>query len=201
MDNKPKVPINCYFQGCYNPAFEAEIAKGKDKCWKYNQLNPNDRDAQSEIMKHLLGKMGREVIITPPFWCDYGYNIEVGDYFYSNHNMVITDGAKVMFGNNVFVAPNCCFTTAEHAIDPEMRKAGIEVAKPITVGDNVWIGAGSTILAGVTIGDNTVIGAGSVVTKSIPSNVVAVGVPCRVQREITEKDKHSYPTFSGENCP
>ena len=196
MDEKPTVPINCFFQGCYNPAYEAEIRKGKEKCFKYNQLSPNDRAAQSEILKDLLGKMGKETVITPPFWCDYGYNISVGDYFYSNHGMIITDGAKVTFGDNVFVAPNCCFTTAEHAIDPEMRKAGVEIAKPITIGNNVWIGAGSVILAGVEIGDNTVIGAGSVVTRSIPENVVAVGVPCRVMREITEADRTSYPTYS-----
>lgn len=198
MDEKPIVPINCFFQGCYNPAYEAEIRKGKEKCFKYNQLSPNDRAAQSEILKDLLGKMGKETVITPPFWCDYGYNISVGDYFYSNHGMIITDGAKVTFGDNVFVAPNCCFTTAEHAIDPEMRKAGVEIAKPITIGNNVWIGAGSVILAGVEIGDNTVIGAGSVVTRSIPENVVAVGVPCRVMREITEADRTSYPTYSPE---
>lgn len=195
MSDKPIVPINCFFQGCYNPAFEAEIEKCKNQCYKYNQLNPNDRDIQAEILSGLLGKMGKNVIITPPFWCDYGYNISVGDYFYSNHNLVITDGAKVTFGNNVFIAPNCCFTTAEHAIDPEQRKAGIEIAKPITIGNNVWIGAGSTILAGVEIGDNTVIGAGSVVTKSIPANVVAVGVPCKVKRKITEDDKYRYPMF------
>ena len=141
--------------------------------------------------------MGKDVIITPPFWCDYGYNITLGDYFYSNHNMIITDGAKVTFGDNVFVAPNCCFTTAEHSIDPEQRKAGIEVAKPITIGNNVWIGAGSTIVAGVTIGDNTVIGAGSVVKKSIPENVIAIGVPCKVLRTITEEDKHRYPIYEG----
>lgn len=198
MDNKPIVPTNCFFQGCYNPEFEAEIKKGKDKCYKYNQLNPNDRDEQNKILSDLLGKMGENVIITPPFWCDYGYNISVGDYFYSNHNLVITDGAKVTFGNNVFIAPNCCFTTAEHSIDPEQRKAGIEIAKLITIGNNVWIGAGSTILAGVEIGDNTVIGAGSVVTKSIPSNVVAVGVPCKVKREITEEDKYRYPMYNAE---
>lgn len=198
MDNKPIVPTNCFFQGCYNPEFEAEIKKGKDKCYKYNQLNPNDRDEQNKILSDLLGKMGENVIITPPFWCDYGYNISVGDYFYSNHNLVITDGAKVTFGNNVFIAPNCCFTTAEHSIDPEQRKAGIEIAKPITIGNNVWIGAGSTILAGVEIGDNTVIGAGSVVTESIPSNVVAVGVPCKVKREITEEDKYRYPMYNAE---
>ncbi len=146
----------------------------------------------------MLGHMGDHVIITPPFWCDYGYNISVGDYFYSNHNLVITDGAEVSFGDNVFIAPNCCFTTAEHAIDPEQRKAGIEVAKPIIIGNNVWIGAGSTVLAGVTIGDNTVIGAGSVVTRSIPGNVIAVGVPCKVQRKITEEDRFRYPVYQGE---
>lgn len=198
MDKKPVVPINCFFQGCYNPKFEKEIEKCKEICHRYNQLSPYDRQAQREILKELIGKMGKDVIITPPFWCDYGYNITLGDNFYSNHNMIITDGAKVTFGDNVFIAPNCCFTTAEHAIDPEQRKAGIEIAKPITIGNNVWIGAGSTILAGVTIGDNTVIGAGSVVKKSIPANVIAVGVPCKVLREITEEDKYRYPMFEGE---
>lgn len=197
MSERPEVPINCYFQGCYNPQFEAEIEKGKALCFQYNQLSPNDKDAQHVILQKLLGKMGKEVLVTPPFWCDYGYNITVGDYFYSNHNLIITDGAKVTFGDHVFIAPNCCFTTAEHALDPEMRKAGIEIAKPITIGNNVWIGAGSTILAGVTIGDNSVIGAGSVVKKSIPANVIAVGVPCKVLRPITEEDKHRYPMFQG----
>lgn len=198
MDKKPIVPLNCFFQGCYNPEYEEKIREGKEKCFRYNKLSPNDRVEQEKILKTLLGKMGKEVFITPPFWCDYGYNISVGDYFYSNHGMIITDGAKVTFGDNVFVAPNCCFTTAEHAIDPEMRKAGVEVAKPITIGNNVWIGANSTILAGVVIGDNTVIGAGSVVTKSIPSNVVAVGVPCRVMRDIGEADKTRYPVYKPE---
>lgn len=198
MNEKPVVPINCFFQGCYNPAYEEEIRKGKEKCYRYNQLQIYDRDAQREILRELLGGMGSEAIITPPFWCDYGYNITVGDNFYSNHNMIIQDGARVTFGDNVFIGPNCCFTTAEHAVDPEMRKRGIEIAKPITIGNNVWIGAGSTILAGAEIGDNTVIGAGSVVTKSIPSNVIAVGVPCKVLREITEKDKTTYPMYVPE---
>lgn len=197
MHGKPKVPLDCLFQGCYNPAFEAEIRKCKDKCWKFNQLSPNDYEAQQAILTELIGAMGEEAVFTPPFWCDYGYNITVGDWFYANHNLVIQDGAKVTFGNHVFIGPNCCFTTAEHPTDPEQRKAGLEIAKSITVGNNVWIGAGSTVLAGVTIGDNTVIGAGSVVTKSIPANVVAVGVPCRVKREITEADKDRYPMYTG----
>ena len=199
MEKRVEAPINCLFQGCYNPQFEEEIKKCKDKCFEYNKLNPNDRETQSKMLADILGSMGKETIITPPFWCDYGYNISVGDYFYSNHNMIITDGAKASFGDNVFVAPNCCFTTAEHAIDPQQRKAGIEIAKPITIGNNVWIGAGSTILAGVTIGDNSVIGAGSVVTKSIPANVIAVGVPCKVKREITKEDKYRYPMHESLN--
>lgn len=197
MNDRPFVPENMFFQGCYNPAYEEQIRKCKNKCFEYNKLNPNDRETQSIMLKEILGSAGKDAIIVPPFWCDYGYNIFMGDYFYSNHNMIITDGAEVTFGDHVFVAPNCCFTTAEHAVDPEQRKAGIELAKPITVGNNVWIGAGSTILAGATIGDNSIIGAGSVVKKPIPANVIAVGVPCRVLREITEQDKYRYPMFNG----
>ena len=107
--------------------------------------------------------------------------------------MVIQDGGKVKFGDYVFIGPNVCFTTAEHALDPEMRKSGVEIAKPIIVGNNVWLGAGSTILAGVVIGDNAVIGTGSVVKGEIPSGVVAVGVPCNHIREITEEDRYTYP--------
>ena len=101
------------------------------------------------------------------------------------------------FGDHVFIAPNCTFTTAEHALDAEQRNEGLEVALPITVGNNVWIGTGTIVLGGVTIGDNAVIGAGSVVTKDIPPNVIAVGVPCRVLREITEADKDRYPRYKG----
>lgn len=190
---KDLVPIGRLFQANYNPELQAEIDLCKEKCHRYNQLSPNDREAQQRLLSEILGRMGENATIMAPFWCDYGYRISVGDFFYANHNLVITDGARVTFGDHVFVGPNCCFTTAEHAIDPEQRKAGYEIAEPITVGDNVWIGAGVTVLAGVTIGDNTVIGAGSVVTKSIPANVVAVGVPCRVLREITEEDKYRYP--------
>ena len=117
MSEKPIVPVNCFFQGCYNPVYEEEIRKGKEKCFRYNQLNPNDREAQSKILEELLGKTGKNVVIMPPFWCDYGYNIIAGDNFYANHGLIINDGAKVTFGDNVFIAPNCCFTTAEHAID------------------------------------------------------------------------------------
>ena len=194
-EKKPIVPTGCFFQACNQPAYEKEIRRAKKKCFRYNRLSPNNRRAQRAILRKLLGKTGKDTVIMSPFWCDYGCNISVGDRFYANHGMIITDGAKVTFGDDVFVAPNFCFTTAEHAIDPDMRRAGIEIAKPIAVGNNVWIGAGMIVLAGVEIGDNTVIGAGSVVTRSIPGNVVAVGVPCRVLREITEEDKTRYPMY------
>lgn len=196
---KPIVPTYCFFKGSYNPEFEKEIAKCKDICFKYNKLSPNDKAKQQEILQGLLGKMGKECTIVASFWCDYGYNISVGDCFYANHNFIVQDGGKIEIGDNVFIGPNCTFTTAEHALDPDMRKDGIEVAKPIKIGSNVWLGAGVIVLAGVTIGDNSVIGAGSVVRKYIPPNVVAVGVPCKVLREITEADKSTYPFYDGES--
>lgn len=146
----------------------------------------------------MLGAVGEETIINAPFYCDYGYHVRVGKAFFANYNTVMLDGADITFGNYVFIAPNCVFTTAGHALDTPQRNAGLEIALPITVGDNVWIGANVTVLPGVTIGSDTVIGAGSVVTRDIPSGVIAVGNPCRVMRKITEADKEKYPVFRGE---
>ena len=198
MTEKEKMKCGLLYDAGSDQALAKDRAACKELCHAYNQTPPSDRARREMLMRKILGKVGSSFHIESAFWCDYGYNISVGDFFYANHNLIITDGAKVSFGTHVFVAPNCCFTTAEHAIDPEQRKAGMEVAKPITVGDNVWIGAGVTVLAGVSIGDNAVIGAGSVVTRSIPSNVVAAGVPCRVMRPITEADRHRYPLYTGK---
>ncbi len=172
----------------YNPNTDKEISfeiiQCKDLCHQYNQLLPSQYKEREALIGKLLGKTGGKFTIVSPFWCDYGYNIEIGDHFYANHNCVILDGAKVKFGSNVFIAPNCCFTTASHPLEVEKRNEGLEYAYPITIGNNVWIGAGVTVLAGVTIGDNTVIGAGSLVNKDIPKDVVAVGNPCKVLRKI-----------------
>ena len=167
---------------------ERKVAK--DLCYNFNNLRPSDTIGQKKIIRQLLGKTASDSFsIIAPFWCDYGYNIEIGENFFANHNTVILDCAKVKFGNNVFVAPNCGFYTAGHPIDTERRNQGLEYAYPITVGDDVWIGAGVQVMPGVTIGSNVVIGGGSVVVKDIPSNVVAVGNPCRVLRPITDEDK------------
>lgn len=164
----------------------------KEVCYELNSLRPSQKKERENIIRRLFGKTGKSFLIEQPFYCDYGYNIEIGENFYSNVNCVILDGAKVTFGDNVFVAPNCGFYTAGHALDAEQRIQGLEYAYPITIGNNVWIGAQVCVLPGVTIGDNTIIGAGSVVTKSIPANVLAVGNPCRVLRTITEADRAKY---------
>ena len=189
MTEKEKMCAQMLYDANYDQTLLEERDKAKDLCHQYNQLRPSDRLGQREVLKKLLGKTGENFILTAPFWCDYGYNIELGENFYANHNLVILDGAKVTFGDNVFIGPDCGFHTAGHPIDFERRNRGLEYAYSITVGDNVWIGAGVQVMSGVTIGSNVVIGGGSVVVKDIPSNCVAVGNPCKVIRAITEEDK------------
>ena len=171
----------------YRP-FAGNLTKDREAakrlCFEYNRLSPEKTAEKADIIRKLFAKTPKNFLIEPDFYCDYGYNIEIGENFYSNHNLVILDPAKVTFGDNVFIGPNCGFYTARHPIDAKERITFVEDAKPIKVGDNVWFGGNVCVLAGVTIGSNTVIGAGSVVTKNIPSNVVAVGNPCKVIRNL-----------------
>ncbi len=189
MTEKDKMLANMLYDANYDEGLAVERAHAKELCWQYNQLPPSKANEREKILRQLLGRIADTLTIEPSFWCDYGYNIEVGHNFYANHDLVILDGAKVTFGDNVFIAPKCGFYTAGHPIDAPRRNKGLEYAYPITVGNDVWIGAGVQVMPGVTIGSNVVIGGGSVVVKDIPSNSVAVGNPCHVIRAITEKDK------------
>ncbi len=184
MTEKEKMLAGEIYDANYNEDLMKERLKAKDMCFDYNNLRPSNIEKRKELLKKILGKTNDNFWIEQPFMCDYGYNIEIGENFYSNHNLVILDANKVEFGNNVFIAPNCSFYTAGHPIDAETRNKGLEYAKPIKVGNDVWIGGNVVVLPGITIGDNVVIGAGSIVTKDIPSNSVAVGNPCRVIKNI-----------------
>ena len=165
---------------------EADRNRAKKLCMQYNRFFPKQKDEKRELLISLLGNYGKDSVIEPNFFCDYGYNIEFYGFVYVNHNSVFLDCAKIKIGDNTFIGPNCGFYTAIHPIKAEERNKGLESAKPITIGKNVWIGGGVTVLPGVTIGDGAVIGAGSVVTKDIPANVVAVGNPCKGIKEIEQ---------------
>ena len=171
----------------YNP-LQKDLLESRERakniCYEYNQIYPQNIEEKFIILKKLLGKTGDNFLIEPNFFCDYGFNIEIGENFYSNHNLVILDPAKVTFGDNVFIGPNCGFYTAEHPINSIERNKGLEYAKPITVGNNVWFGSGVNVLAGVTIGNDVVIGAGSVVTKDVPAGELWMGNPAKFVRKI-----------------
>ncbi|AUS26551.1 MULTISPECIES: sugar O-acetyltransferase [Paenibacillus] len=192
MTEKEKSQLGLLYNANYDEELIEERLYAKGLCYEYNQLHPRNMEERETLIKTLLGKTTDRFLIEQPFVCDYGYNIEIGENFYSNHNTVMLDGAKIVFGDNVFVAPNCGFYTAGHPLDVEQRNEGLEIVFPITVGNNVWIGGNVCVLAGVTIRDDSIIGAGSVVTKDIPSGVIAAGSPCKVIRKITEDDKHKY---------
>lgn len=172
-----------------DPAIEAANARGFALTDRFNRLPRPDAKERRDILAELLGFMGDDVEIRPPFQVDYGCHIAIGAHSFVNFGCQILDTAPVVLGEACQLAPHVILATAYHPIDPVARAAYWEAGAPITLGDNVWLGAGVIVRGGVTIGDNTVVGAGSVVTRDLPANVVAVGSPARVLRAITDADR------------
>lgn len=170
-------------------AFGEYLAECGEKCFTLNSLRPSDREGRCAVLRSLFGSMGDNVIVNSPFHCDFGFNIHVGDNFIGNFNLKVLDEAEVRIGNNVFIGPNVSLCTVIHSCDPEERNSGLMCARPIVIGDNVWIASNVVVLPGVSIGEGAVIGAGSVVTKDVESFTLSYGNPCRCVRKITAADK------------
>lgn len=159
--------------------------------YEYNNSHPDDVELRKKLQDQLFGKHVNILALEPFFYCDYGVNIEIGDDCIVNSGCVFLDEAPIKIGRHCMFAPGVKLSAVSHPIDPELRAQNLEYCDPIVIGDNVWIGAGAIVTMGVTIGDNSVIGAGSVVTKNVPANVVALGLPCKVIREISPADRQA----------
>ena len=166
-------------------------ARGRAKrlTWLYHQLDPTDWDSRTQILQELLGHLGEDSWIEPPFRCDYGTQISIGDHFFANYDCIFLDVAPITIGNQVMFGPRVCLYTAGHPLDAATRNTGLEFGKPIAIGDDVWLGGNVVVLPGVTIGAGTVVAAGSVVRRDLPPHVLAAGNPCQVLRPITEADR------------
>jgi maltose O-acetyltransferase len=187
MDEKAKMQSGKLY--IMNKPLFNELSRAKGLLKAYNKTKAKQLKKRQKILKKILESTGKSPYIEPPFFCDYGTNTTVGDRFFANTGCIILDSAPVTIGNHVMFGPRVSLYTATHPIDAGVRNRYLEYAKPITIGNGVWIGGDVTINPGVTIGENTIIGAGSVVTKSVPKNVIAAGNPCKVIREITKEDK------------
>ncbi|WP_343290754.1 sugar O-acetyltransferase [Vibrio harveyi] len=177
---------------CNDEALAAMQTECLETLYDYNQTRPSEGEKRSNILNHLLASVGKNCYIEPPLRANWGCHTHLGDNVYANFNLTLVDDTLIYIGDHVMIGPNVTIATAGHPIDPELRRDIAQFNIPVHIGNNVWIGANSVVLPGVTIGENSVIGAGSVVTKDIPANVVAVGNPCRVLREIGEHDKEFY---------
>ena len=164
-----------------------------DRLYDFNQTRPSEMDKRNAIMKEMMGDVGKDCYIEPPFHANWGgKHVHFGDGVYANFGLTCVDDTHIYVGSHTLFGPNVILATAGHPMMPELRKHGIQYNMPIHIGENCWLGAGVIVVPGVTIGDNVVIGASSVVTKDIPSNSVAMGTPCRVVRQINDHDKEYY---------
>lgn len=180
-----------YFPG--DDEIMAKQLKCLDKLYDFNNTRPTEIEKRTALLKEMFAEIGEGCYIEPPFHANFGgAHCHFGKMVYANFNLTLVDDTHIYVGDNTMFAPNVVVATAGHPIEPEMRRDGLQYNMPVHIGKNCWIGAGVLIMPGVTIGDNVVVGAGSVVTKDLPSNVLAFGNPCRVQREVGEHDREYY---------
>ena len=164
-----------------------------DKLYDYNATRPYEGEKRAQLLREMLAEVGENCYIEPPLHSNFGgHHVHLGRNVYANFNLTLVDDTHIYIGDCTMMGPNVTIATAGHPVLPELREKGYQYNVPVHIGRNCWLGAGVIVLPGVTIGDNTVIGAGSVVTRDIPANVVAVGSPCRVLREIGQKDRETY---------
>ena len=175
---------------------EKQLQEERDHCkevmFEYNNTHPREDARRQALMKSILGSSGERFFFEPPVPMSYGTHVHIGENFYSNFNLVLVDDGEIFIGDKVMIGPNVTLCTTGHPVYPLYREMVAHYSLPIHIGNNVWIGAHSVVLPGVTIGDNAVVGAGSIVTRDIPANTVAFGNPCRVIREISDRDKEFY---------
>ena len=183
MTEKEKCAQGLLYDANYDAELLAERLRAKELLYDYNRLRPSQQAERRALLERLLGKMGQQTVIEQPFFCDYGYNIEVGANFFANFNFVVLDEAKVRIGDNVFIAPNVGIYTAGHPLDVTQRNQGLEYARPVTIGNNVWIGDKATILPNISIGNGAIIAANSVVTKNVPEYCVVAGNPAKIIKQ------------------
>ncbi|MEZ8692691.1 sugar O-acetyltransferase [Vibrio splendidus] len=191
MDIKAKMHSQDVYY-CDDVDLVAEQTQCLEVLYDFNHTRPSEGDKRQQIMKQLFAEVGEGCYIEPPLHANWGRHTHLGDNVYVNFNLTLVDDTDVFIGDNVMIAPNVTIATGTHPISPELRLKAAQFNVPVRIGNNVWLGAHTVVLPGVTIDENSVIGAGSIVTKDIPANVVAVGNPCRVVREINERDREYY---------
>lgn len=192
MDNRERMQHGLIYNPA-DPQLAGEQAAALELLYDFNATRPSQTDLRAELLQRMFASVGTSCYIEPPLHANWGgRHVHLGDQVYANFNLTLVDDGPIHIGSNVMFGPSVVITTGGHPVHPELRRRSTQFNLPVTIGDNVWTGSGVQIMPGTTIGDNTVIGAGSVVTRDIAPNVIAVGTPCRVVREISDHDSTYY---------
>lgn len=192
MTERERMEAGMWYDANFDPGLAKLRLEVKDLCWRFNMLAPSAAEERLGLLRQIVGKLDEPCEVLSPFMVDYGFNVSIGAGSFINHDSYLMDCAPITIGSHVFIGPRFGAYTALHPLLHDQRNTGMECAKPITIDDNCWFGGNVTVLPGVHIGEGCVIGAGSVVTRDIPANSLAMGVPCRVIRPLSEDDRVNF---------